>query len=244
MPCILHAAVEIPMKTGLPEDVAVNTFTFASSTLDVAGLATQASTALGEFYNGATGASSADVLTSYMGKSIDVSSPWVIKYYTISSTSDTVPDTYVKGTRSAPGTGYGSPSALGVIEVGAVDNGNLAFPNEVAVTFSFHADRTGASEHAGSGPRTAERRRGRVYVGPLSIHAGIASTVTGGTVVNDALITCLQHCGERLLALTDGPWSVWSRKDTLVRPVVGGFIDNAFDTQRRRGEKANARTVF
>jgi hypothetical protein len=37
---------------------------------------------------------------------------------------------------------------------------------------------------------------------------------------------------------------VWSRADAEVYPVVGGFMDNRIDTQRRRAVKASVRTTF
>jgi hypothetical protein len=39
-------------------------------------------------------------------------------------------------------------------------------------------------------------------------------------------------------------WSVWSRKNANTKLVTGGFVDNAFDTQRRRGEKASGRQTW
>jgi len=34
---------------------------------------------------------------------------------------------------------------------------------------------------------------------------------------------------------------VWSRTDEAVYPIVGGYVDYAFDTQRRRGQAPVAR---
>jgi hypothetical protein len=39
-------------------------------------------------------------------------------------------------------------------------------------------------------------------------------------------------------------WAVWSRVNHAMYEVTGGFIDNEFDTQRRRGEVSTARSTF
>jgi len=36
-------------------------------------------------------------------------------------------------------------------------------------------------------------------------------------------------------------WSILSRSDGDTKPVVGGYIDNAWDTQRRRGVEPTSR---
>jgi hypothetical protein len=46
-------------------------------------------------------------------------------------------------------------------------------------------------------------------------------------------------------ALTlDTTWSVWSEANQTASPVRDGWVDDAWDTQRRRGLDSSARTTF
>lgn len=106
--------------------------------------------------------------------------------------------------------------------------GSTAFPNEVALCSSFSAS-------VPSGVRAA-RRRGRVYIGALRAATGVAdpvgmvrpSTSTMGTVTT-AFAAFYDD-----LDLADWSWCVWSRADDGLFPVVRGWCNDEFDTQRRR----------
>jgi hypothetical protein len=39
-------------------------------------------------------------------------------------------------------------------------------------------------------------------------------------------------------------WCVWSVADQIAVPVANGWIDNAFDVQRRRGVDYTSRTLW
>ena len=54
----------------------------------------------------------------------------------------------------------------------------------------------------------------------------------------------LTKAATTLMASIDPTWAVWSRHDALARAVVGGWCDDAWDVQRRRGEVAVVRTTF
>jgi hypothetical protein len=116
--------------------------------------------------------------------------------------------------------------------------GGTAMPSEVAACLSFKAA-------AGSGVN-ANRRRNRVYIGPL---AEMARTSSTDPTVDSIFRSDL---GKALQALKDGIEAVTTDLATLVgfSPTDGVpwtiaecWVDNAFDTQRRRGEEATARTV-
>jgi hypothetical protein len=80
-------------------------------------------------------------------------------------------------------------------------------------------------------------------VGPLSF--GAVSTSGGAQcLVSTGLINALHDAGARLLGLTGANWRVWSRRNAAVYTVATGWIDNEFDTVRRRRIKATARTTF
>lgn len=127
-------------------------------------------------------------------------------------------------------------------------------PSEVALCLSYHGDLTGLQEEAPDGPdlgtkvdRPKARRRGRLYYGPFSVNA--LSAVQAGRPIT-GLRDCLIGIGDHLLngdwrppgAIID--WVVWSTVNQDDTPVVGGWVDNAFDTQRRRGISPTIRDLF
>jgi hypothetical protein len=84
------------------------------------------------------------------------------------------------------------------------------------------------------------RRRGRVYLGPLADTAEPRPTST--------TIQSILPAGQGLLDAsnlsTNWTWVQWSPTNGIGIPVTDGWIDNEFDTQRRRGRKATARSTF
>lgn len=89
--------------------------------------------------------------------------------------------------------------------------------------------------------------RGRIYLGGLGTVWGTGGSTTSFPLVStggqnnpkNAAVTLLAA-----LAAANWIWVVYSRKLATPFPVVGGFIDNAFDTQRRRGQVTTARTLW
>lgn len=127
------------------------------------------------------------------------------------------------------------------ITLGAALQGGL--PEEVACCMSYH----------GAPPITA-RRRGRIYVGPLSSAAIAFQPATAGSpaipgqTAAGSLNQFLIAFGTFLMAesATVGmPWAIRStRPDENYVTIVGGHVDNAFDTQRRRGCTPSGRTTW
>lgn len=119
-------------------------------------------------------------------------------------------------TLSAAGGGAGSTTPL---------------PAEVACVISLRSTENSA------------RARGRLYVGPL--HSLCADTGTAGD--SRPILgfrTALKGAAERLAdgAVTAGcSWQILSRADGDTKEIVGGFIDDAWDTQRRRGISPTSR---
>lgn len=93
--------------------------------------------------------------------------------------------------------------------------------------------------------RTAQRGqafRGRTYIGPLE-----------GTVVADTgrpIQTALDALAGAAPLLIGNPLTrvatlcILSRTRGVATPVTGGYVDNAFDTQRRRDSGPSARSTF
>lgn len=108
-------------------------------------------------------------------------------------------------------------------------------PLEVALCLSFQGTRISGQPQA--------RRRGRVYLGPLG---GIQDSNTGRP--SSANITTLVNAADALLTTSQGAgvaeWSVYSPTLDSTIPVDNGWIDNEFDTVRRRGRTRTSRTLF
>lgn len=104
-------------------------------------------------------------------------------------------------------------------------------PSEVALVMSYQG-----SEVAGEPQR---RRRGRVYLGPFN-----AAQNTAGRPVQN-LRQIIGEAASQLQAAAEASvtwqWVVYSRADVAGVEVVDGWIDNAWDTQRRRGLKMTDR---
>lgn len=117
-------------------------------------------------------------------------------------------------------------------------------PLEVAGVLSFTADLTGILEESGA-TRPRARRRGRLYIGPLNVNAILGNTPP--YPLTDQFQQTMRQAAINMHDAADADgwtWSVWSRTDAVLRPVVGGWTDNAPDTQRRRGFKASARVTY
>lgn len=110
-----------------------------------------------------------------------------------------------------------------------------AMPSEVACVLSFHAAYVSGSPKA--------RRRGRIYLGPfLNTINDPPGRFTPGflNAIGPAAGALLTSSNASALA----KWIVYSPTDGQGRNVVGGWLDNAFDIQRRRGLEATTDALF
>lgn len=111
-------------------------------------------------------------------------------------------------------------------------------PPEAAICLSFQAAQVSGVPQS--------RRRGRVFLGGF----GIAMTPGDDNefpVVDPIIRLGICSAAEDLLAglTTDGwVWSVWSRVNASGSAVTNGWVDDAIDTQRRRGVAPTVRTLF
>lgn len=116
-------------------------------------------------------------------------------------------------------------------------------PNECAVVMSYAAGPLNAN-----GGSIDPRKRGRIYVGPLTSNSATFTVGTDPDVrVNSGLLSTLQLAGEFLLDdinTDEMQWVQYSRMNNLASTVDGGFINNRLDTQRRRGEFETSRVLF
>lgn len=209
--------------SGLAVDKVVNNFTFKHPTEEGALEAddfTEVRAAVSAFYeqSGAQGTQAAQgvPLGNYL-------SPWLsrtaeLRLYDMNQAKPRVPITSVIT--------LGGPSGVG------------AYPEEVACCLSFRT----------TTPNTA-RRRGRIYFGPL---IGGSSCIQGGdsngpTRVAANFMNDLLKAANRMASLAvNMRWVVSSSfdDDDTFHPVVHAWVDNALDTQRRRGAPADTRLVL
>jgi len=127
----------------------------------------------------------------------------------------------------------GGPESWG-LTVGTAAN----IPLEASVCLSFQADAVAGGNQA--------RRRGRIFL------PGITGQVSnGGASVFPVVSTGYRSiCAAALIAMGTAAvghgwqWVVYSRADSASHNVTNGWIDDAVDTQRRRGNKASTRTTW
>lgn len=110
-----------------------------------------------------------------------------------------------------------------------------SLPAEVAMCLSFQAPKLSGVPQA--------RRRGRIYIGPLG-----GSIIDGAGRPTTGLVDGIRNAGATLaaasIASTTWKWAVFSRVNGTAAEVTSGWVDNAFDTQRRRGIAASSRNTF
>jgi hypothetical protein len=103
-------------------------------------------------------------------------------------------------------------------------------PNEVSICLSFKA----------AGNRA--RERGRVYLGPW--RSGILSQSPEDSRPQTWAVDCIAEAAEDFLAAVSPAWVVHSEKYDETFPVVSGWVDNAWDIQRRRGADPTTRRLW
>lgn len=121
------------------------------------------------------------------------------------------------------------------IDYGAVEDTNLALPGEVAAVLSFQAEPVSGENQ--------KRKRNRVYLGPLSSEA-----LGGARNLNPQLVETMLFAGKALANASQQSanwhWNVYSPTDDEAYEFYSGWVDNAYDTQRRRGTRATARGTY
>jgi hypothetical protein len=216
IPDVVRAQVVFENRSKMPKDRVVNTFHFADvgPNPDYGNIAAQ----LQRFYNEATpGPPSGARLSSFISPVIDRTiGSFMIRLYNLGQAPPREAHTFA-------GVALQGPTAT-----------TTPLPNEMAVTLSFY------------GERNLRRQRGRIYFGPLT--AGAVSEGTADQRVHLDVQRALTNAAKRLI--TDvaafGRWIVLSDVggEVLETPVVHGWVDDAFDVQRRRGAAAGSRLSF
>jgi hypothetical protein len=137
---------------------------------------------------------------------------------------------------SDPRTPHG-PTDAQAWRTGWSPGGSQALPNEVAVTLSYYTD------------KNAPRKRGRLFIGPLSTMAlETPSASHPDARVDDGLRAAVNASAYALAHQLVVPNVEW----VLLSPTAGGsagavqkgWCDDAFDTIRKRGAKASVRSAW
>jgi hypothetical protein len=221
-----HVTVTLPGISGLAEDNVVNTFTFSDPVGILPADLDAITAALFDFYR-LTAAPQVSAVSTYLGPALSRSTTVALRFYDIDGHLDGSPVGSPERTDMAAFDLLGSASATGL-------------PSEVAVCLTLYAA-FGSDVEFGPGTRPRARDRGRVYIGPLNQNA--MTTALGRTRPEPGFVQDLAEAGARLARAPMGPkLSVWSRRAGLVRPVERVSVDDAFDTQRRRGIAPTAKT--
>ena len=210
----VQVTVRLPSITGLRRDESVNTFAFSG--VDDGTDSTAVLNMIRDFYVTSTPAALGS-LSTYLGSSISRSAPAMIDFSPI--VGNTTLPVIASDTMFLGG---GSTTPL---------------PLEVATVLSF-------GTLIGTG-LPLRRQRGRIYLGPLGTNT--LNSEGDQPVVASGLVLVMREAAARLRDASQAagtPWSVWSRADAVLWPIVGGFVDNEFDTQRRRQLPATLRETW
>lgn len=212
---LMRAQVTIPMDGGLPEDYPTNTFYFdGDDGLTDAQYHGGVMDLLQAFYQAIDG-----VLYP-----VQVDSPATVKIYDMRDALPRLPE--------FEGVIVLTPSAGDML------------PGEVSLVSSFRAQYVSGVPNA--------RRRGRVYIGPIQAGQNVISGAQARpwSVAVDALADASDAMANGVV-IAGGlavKWAVYSPTtdatssiDDAFNDVVAGWVDDAWDTQRRRGCAATTR---
>jgi hypothetical protein len=210
------AQVRIARTSGLPEDVCINTFHFQTPQPVAVSAAEALSivTGLEDFYQGLSGTAATTLMAWFSGV-VATGPAHEIRVYDMNQPMPRI------------------PVATATL---SLTPGSTFLPSEVACCLSYRTNPVVGIPRA--------RTRGRIYFGPLASTTSDA-TNTAGDVRPKALFTqTLRDAGARLKAPLPGTgieWAVYSKTGLALRPVDVVSVDNAYDTQRRRGAASTSR---
>lgn len=217
MPLFLRATTVFPYASGLPKDVSENTFSFFSDLPSDPAIRTEVVNRLLAFYNSVHAPGTAAICTFI--SPIVQRAQCRIKLATINSET---------GLQS--GLTEERAFALGTTPSGA------SLPLEVALVASFRGPTSGGS-------LPLQSRTGRVFIGPLTSSSQSAAV---DPIPSSGLINAMLGASKALAEQsdTDAVWTIWSRKYEALSGVTTGWVDNEWDTQRRRGNEATSRSAW
>lgn len=216
MPENLEAQVVFANVSGVPRDQYVNTFQFRSQG-DFGDTAVLADAIQG-FYNveNGNGFALAAMLSGRISRAANATA---VKFYNVDAAPPRVPIYSEQFTLHAAGT----------VQV---------LPEEVALCLSFRGPLASGT--------VAARRRGRIYLGPLCKYAAESTVGSEDRPEPDNFAPILAKMAilKSDAAIAGYDWGVRSSIGGGFTTITHAWIDNVFDTQRRRGPRATARTTL
>lgn len=133
-----------------------------------------------------------------------------------------------------PGVRPNYPQWVDTFDTGA-SSSTEQLPSECAIVMSFQGLKIPGEYQ--------RRRRGRIYLGTCR-----ASDSVDGRPKAALLTDVASYASTFMAAIdaisTDTAWAVWSSTSSEGVAVDNGWVDNAWDTQRRRGIQSTSRTTF
>lgn len=230
------AQARLAAKNAQPADDVINTFAFYSddaNTDTAADLAVIIADKVEDFYNATSDMPAAQALAYYLAPSIDRGTNLC-----------SVKVTHVEDLDAE--TPEGSPILVDPFTLTAAGNaGSQPAETALVATLRTTFGQLQPAEGPG-GTRPRSRYTGRLYLGPFNNAAAVTSVSSGVGYPSDDLRNGLAVACKRLandLATEQIYWSVWSRTLQVMTAYSSVKVDNAWDTQRRRGPKAGAATT-
>ena len=232
--------VAIPHLSGLAEDTIVNDLVYKGVGVDVSSGWGAFTIRTAQTYTVAHGAPSHSI-GNYLGYGLDRgSNRCSMKVYDITGHLD--------------GSPHGSPIAVDQFTLPANNSGVSPIPEEVALVATLRGvgwdtALVSTPDHDsppdGKKDRPRQRHTGRLYLGPFNTDAVYYRDSGHKPAPDDGLLNAILNALDveqlQQQSALGVWWSVWSRKNRQVYPVVRIEVDNAFDTQRRRGTAPSTR---
>lgn len=233
--------VTFESKTGMPEDRYVNTFAFTGGVQATTAELQAMTFAVTELYNTAA-PGNGSALGAHLSSEINRSVNHTLRVYDIDGALD--------------GSPHGSPIYEETFGLTPSPSDTRDLPAEVSIAVTLEAigRETAAVETPdGSdiGPepdRPKQRHTGRIYFGPLTANvlparaAGVPTRPLAG--IPELFRDAVAHLAGQTFPVVVGvamQLGVWSRADARVTALESVSVDNAFDTQRRRGVEPSQR---
>lgn len=233
----LKVTIELPPSSSILKDAMVNDFYFLTAAAVTTTDTDDIALFLQGFYN-TVNAPGTVAISQLLGHQVSRTIEPTLRYYDV--------------TAHLNGSPAGSPFLTRPL--GAVITANpanpIGLPAEVALCLTYKSAYGTDGEFGPIDPATGKksrpraRDRGRLYIGPLNVDAMSTSGSLGDMRPSAAATNALVGAGAVLMGEVTPSWAVWSRRGATMEPVTGGWSDNAFDTQRRRGSAPTGRTIF
>lgn len=212
---VMLAQASCQYDSGLPSDVMVNTFHFVP-VVEAEPTWLAIAGAIHAFYDDTPSAPTTSALRTFMSSVLDPAT-FRVKLYDLAHAKPRTPVLDINLPLTAVGSSF--------------------VPEEVACVLSFEAEPESGVAQA--------RRRNRIYFGPL--HSTAVGQVNGRSApsvsLTDSLIGAAQDLKAASQAAADWNWVVFSPTANEASSPFRCWVDNALDTQRRRGPDATARTT-